>query len=323
MPGWVSDSQFQRVEWLNSLLQKVWPQVSVALESEVKRAVQPMLDAQRPTAGVLSRVCIELSRFSMGSISPKVVGIRWYDTTDAVVRMDVELRWSGDPSIIINLGVNGSSSSGNDRTSSAAAPKINTAATMSTPIEVSELRFSATARVELLDLRPKLPCFRAVSVTFMKKPTVDFSLKVAKLDVMNIGAAEFNVTAFVRTLLHNALSEAALYPRKIVVPLQQGEDVEEYTAMHPVGILYLTFVKGTDLKKANIFGSDPYVLAKSLHQEVRTGVKYYSLNPRWDETHDFMVYDKASQEVDLQVGVSGGGEMFDSVIFVFFIYLII
>lgn len=77
----------------------------------------------------------------------------------------MELRYAGDPSIVVTVGT--------DR--------------VSTPIEVSELRISALARIELLDLQPSLPGFRAVSVTFMKKPHVEFSLKVARLDIMNIG----------------------------------------------------------------------------------------------------------------------------------------
>lgn len=58
---------------------------------------------------------------------------------------------------------------------------------------------------------------------------------------------------------------------------------------------------GTDLKRANVFGSDPYIIAKTMQQEVRTAVKYYSLNPEWKETHDFMVYDKDSQNVAIEV----------------------
>ena len=204
------------------------------------------------------------------------------------VRMDGELRWAGDAHIRLLVG----------KTRLPGIPAF----TAPVPIDVTELRFSAVARIELLELRPILPCFRAVSLTFMKKPLVDFSLQIAKLDVMNLGPADFNVTTIVRNLLHSSLSDVALYPKKIVIPLQAGDaDLSDFTALHPVGILYITFKKGVNLHSANIFGSDPYILAKSMHQEVRTATKYYSLNPEWNETHDFMVYDKATQEVEIQV----------------------
>jgi len=172
---------------------------------------------------------------------------------------------------------------------------------VSTPIEVSELRLSAVARIELVDIQPTLPCFKAVSVCFMKRPSVDFSLKVARLDIMNIGPSDYNVTAIVRNLLQSALVDGLTYPRRMLIPMTDSSTAEYYT-LHPVGILYITFIRGMHLKQANVFGSDPYCIARSMQQqEVRTSVKYYSLNPVWEETHDIMVYDKALQEVNIEV----------------------
>jgi Ca2+-dependent lipid-binding protein len=60
-------------------------------------------------------------------------------------------------------------------------------------IELSNIRLSAILRIELTPLIPRFPCFGAITVTCMQKPFVDFSFKVGALDVMNIGAAEYNV----------------------------------------------------------------------------------------------------------------------------------
>lgn len=184
-----------------------------------------------------------------------------------------------------------------------------------TPIEVSNIRLSATLRVELLHLQPSLPCFRAVSLTFMHKPTVEFSLSVARLDLMNIGPSDYNVASMVRKLLHSVLSDAILYPKRVVIPVG-GDDGE---MRQPVGIVSITFVRGVQLKKATMFGSDPYVVAccraskqkenkhdrqqeqQQEQQEVRTSVKYYSLDPVWQETHDLIVYDKAGQKIQMEV----------------------
>ncbi|KAJ1438492.1 hypothetical protein B484DRAFT_392303, partial [Ochromonadaceae sp. CCMP2298] len=35
MPSWVNDSEHQRVEWINTLVQKLWPYLSLALEQPV------------------------------------------------------------------------------------------------------------------------------------------------------------------------------------------------------------------------------------------------------------------------------------------------
>ncbi|KAJ1438491.1 hypothetical protein B484DRAFT_444585, partial [Ochromonadaceae sp. CCMP2298] len=53
---------------------------------------------------------------------------------------------------------------------------------------------------ELLDITQRLPCISAISVAFMETPKVTFSLKVASVDVMNMGMgpADFSVTHLVR-----------------------------------------------------------------------------------------------------------------------------
>ena len=83
--------------------------------------------------------------------------------------------------------------------------------------------------------------------------------------------------------------------------MESAENTDNYYALNPVGILYVTFERGSNLKQANVFGSDPYIVAKSMQQEARTAVKPYTLNPHWDETHDFLVYDRAEQTIEIEV----------------------
>ena len=275
LPSWISDSHFQRVEWFNTLVQKLWPKISLAAEASAIQQLQPILDASCPQ--MLS--FLKLKRFSLGSISPKIIGVKIDDGSESVIRLDVEFRWAGDPVISISAGTR----------------------PVPTPIKVSELRFSATARVELLDITTQLPCFKALSVTFMKKPFLDFSIKLARLDIMNLGPKEFNLTKVVRNILHAALTEVVLYPKKIIIPVQADVDTSEFAVLKPVGILHLLIERGVDLKRANIFGSDPYVCIKTTEQTARTAIKSYDCNPVWDECHDLVVYDKASQVVHFSV----------------------
>ncbi len=209
-----------------------------------------------------------------------------------------------------------------------------------TPIEVSEIRLSATLRVELIDLHPSLPCIRAVSLTFLHKPSIDFSLTVARLDVMNIGPGDYNVARMVRHLLHSVLSEAILYPKRVVIPLSGSGSGSggDGAAAEPVGLIMITFVKAMHLKRAGMFGSDPYVIARMNTssvtqkkkvgkeqgqeqkkeqeptqqekqvpeevQEVRSSVKYSTQDPVWMESHDLIVFDTAQQQQQLHFEVS-------------------
>ena len=119
---------------------------------------------------------------------------------------------------------------------------------LTTPIELCDLRLSCTLRVELINVAPVLPLLDGVSLTFLQRPSLDFSLKVARLDVMNIGPGDYNVTALVRHLLHNALCESILYPKRVIIPVgskSENEVEEAAQKKRPVGIMHITFIRGT------------------------------------------------------------------------------
>lgn len=287
MPRWVSDTEHQRVEWFNSVLQRMWPQLSQALEGNLMAAVQGVLDKQV----VAVRMGLTMRRFTLGNTSPKILGIRVHDTQDSAVRLDVDIRWAGDP--IVALGVGKGSF----------APSV----------ELAELRLSAMIRIELLDLMPALPCFRAMSVTCMQTPDVHFSLKVGSLDFMNMGPADFNMAALVRTVIDSALQDIAIYPKKMLFPLVADENVDakaeggEGTGSNNVaataaGVLFLTFERAVNLKKVNLFSCNPYLVAKTdRDQTYRTKTVHGSRSPEWKETFELLVFDPTKQSVEVEV----------------------
>lgn len=289
MPRWVSDSEHQRVEWFNSVLSKLWPQLSYAIEPTLKTIVQDVLGAQ-PIAVTMGLV---VKRFTLGNISPKVVGIRIHETHESSVRLDVELRWAGEPIVTIAVGSN------------ILAPNV----------ELAEFRLSALIRIELLDLMPALPCFRTIAVTCMESPDVHFSLKLATLDFMNMGPSDFSVAAVVRAAINSALSDIVVYPKKMLFPVVTdsdptktagGEAHEAGTASAgasaAVGVLYLTFERGVHLKKANWLGCNAHILAQTdRHQTFRGKTVYGTRNPEWGETFELLVFDAETQRVEIAV----------------------
>lgn len=286
MPRWVSDSEHQRVEWFNAVVQRLWPQLSLAAEPVLISQIQEVLNAQV----IAVRLGLTVKRVSLGSVSPKIVSIRLHDTQESVVRLDVEVRWAGDPQVCIHVG------------QSQLAP----------PVELTEVRLSALIRIELLDLMPSLPCFRAVSITCMSPPEVHFSLKVASLDFMNMGPADFNVTALVRTAIDSVLQGIVVYPKKMVFPVvddtstagaTQEDDTEaENAGESAVGVLYITFQKGLNIKRSSLFGSNPYVTARTAKgQSFRSKTVFGSRNPVWEQTFELLVFDPATQVLEVEV----------------------
>jgi len=277
LPSWIRDSEFQRLEWFNTILQQLWPHLSLAIDTTVKEKLQPILNAKLPP--ILSELTIKSC--SLGTISPKIIGIRILTSSESNIRFDIEIRWAGDPLFELRAGLH--------------LFPIN--------VSVSEIRLSTVIRVEILDFVSTLPCFQAISITCMKKPHLDFSLKIAKVDIMNLGAANYNLPTLLRHVIHCALTETALYPKKILIPIGKTTvDKNNLSAAVPVGMLHLKIIKGMNLLAVNIFGgSDPYVSISSAEQTFRTTTKKLNLNPVWNEDFQLLIYDKETQEVECMV----------------------
>jgi hypothetical protein len=62
-------------------------------------------------------------------------------------------------------------------------------------IELSDIRFSTILRIEFYSLINTFPCFEAITVSCMHKPFIDFTFEIGSLNVMSIGAAEYNVAS--------------------------------------------------------------------------------------------------------------------------------
>ena len=70
MPRWTIESDFQRMEWLNSILKKLWPSISLSCEDLVKPIVKPILKEYKPQF----LTSLELTTFHLGSIAPAITG---------------------------------------------------------------------------------------------------------------------------------------------------------------------------------------------------------------------------------------------------------
>ncbi len=280
MPSWFHDSEFQRVEWLNFVLSKLFPQIAHAVEAIVKEKVQPSIDENTPF--YLPR--LEIVHANLGSVSPKITGVRVFHNRESSIRLDLELKWSSDLQVTL---------------------KLNTTP-LPINVELTDLRVTANVRVELLELTNRLPCFRALSITCMKKPKIDFSLKIASLDIMNMGAgSDYNITSLVQTIIDSVLAGVCLYPKKIMVPMDDKVDLDDLANETPDGILLVRLIRGEQLLAVNYTGnSDPYVEFVSSHDPShiqRSTVKYSTIKPVWHEDFTFFVHDKNTETITVSV----------------------
>lgn len=275
LPEWISFPVYEQVKWLNKLLSKLWPFVAEAATMVIKESVEPLLEEYRPP-GITS---LKFSKLSLGNVAPKIEGIRVQSLTKGQIIMDVDLRWGGDPSIIL---------------------AVEAALVASIPIQLKDLKVFTIARV-IFQLAEEIPCISAVVVALLAepKPRIDYTLKAVGGSLTALPGISDMIDDTVNTIVTDMLQ----WPHRIVVPLGGiPVDISDLE-LKPHGSLKVTIVKATDLKNMEMIGkSDPYVVLyiRPLFK-VKTKVINNNLNPVWDQAFELIAEDKETQSLILEV----------------------
>lgn len=95
LPNWTKDADTQRVAWLNTVLDKVWPHVCTYVDNLLKDIVQPLLDQYRPPGFT----DFTMEKAWLGPTGPKILGARVHTLSTTSVILDLELQWIGDPEV--------------------------------------------------------------------------------------------------------------------------------------------------------------------------------------------------------------------------------
>ncbi|KAK7260296.1 hypothetical protein RIF29_26231 [Crotalaria pallida] len=274
-PEWISFPVYEQVKWLNKELTKLWPFVAEAATLVIRESVEPLLEEYKPT-GITS---LKFSKLSLGTVAPKIEGIRVQSLTKGQIIMDIDFRWGGDPSIIL---------------------AVEAAHVASIPIQLKDLQVFTVIRI-IFQLAEEIPCISAVVVALLAepKPRIDYTLKAVGGSLTALPGISDMIDDTVNTIVTDMLQ----WPHRIVhalggIPVDTSE-----LELKPQGKLTVTIVKANDLKNKEMIGkSDPYVVVyiRPLFK-VKTKVIDDNLNPVWNETFDLIAEDKETQSLILEV----------------------
>lgn len=274
-PEWISFPEFEQAKWLNKQLSKLWPYVAEAATAVIKESVEPLLEEYRPP-GITS---LKFSKLSLGTVAPKIEGIRIQRLKEGQITMDIDFRWGGDPSIVL---------------------QVQTALGASIPIQLKDLQVFTVVRV-IFQLADEIPCISAVVAALLSEPEpkIDYTLKAVGGSLTAIPGLSDMIDDTVNSIVTDTLQ----WPHRIVVPLGGIPVDTSELELKPQGRLRLTVVKANDLKNMEMIGtSDPYavVYIRPL-VKFKTQVIDDNLNPVWDKTFNLIVEDKETQSLIIEV----------------------
>lgn len=287
LPSWVTFPDVERVEWINVILKKMWPNFGHISKLVAKRLVEPKINE------ILKRLALKgvnlesLSNFKLkdlilGSIPARVGGIKVYDrnTGREEIVMDIEIIYGGDARVKFSV--------------------------QKMDCEINQVNFRATARVTIKPLIDALPIIGGVEFYFISMPSLDYNLG---------GMANFaeipGISNMIRSVLDSIIRKGFVWPNRFsfFLPLESLGQLpdQDFVLPSPQGVLTIVVREGRDLvkKDKHLMGgkSDPYVVLSIGETKVSFVDQYVDsdVNPIWNYCSDFPIEEPSGMTLNLEV----------------------
>ena len=283
-PSWVAFPDFDRSEWINTVLKKVWPHLGPVSNTVAKKIIEPRINDILKRLNVKS-VNLEtisnfkLREFILGSVPGRVGGIKAYDrnTDREEIVMDIEVIYAGDARVRFSV--------------------------QGWDCEINQVNFRAIVRVVFKPLMDALPIAGGLELYLISMPSLDYNL-----GGMAMAAEMPGISNIIRGILDKIIKKGFVWPNRLslYLPLDSINNMEDksYVLAQPSGVLSLEIVRGRDLVKKDLRGtSDPYVVA-SIGSSVHNFVdKYVSsdVNPEWGYECLFPIEEPSGHKLVLKV----------------------
>ncbi|XP_076750730.1 extended synaptotagmin-like protein 2 isoform X2 [Xylocopa sonorina] len=255
LPSWVYFPDFDRAEWLNKVLYKVWPSINQFARELCKQSIEPAILEKLVEYKIKG---FQFERLVLGRIPLKIYGIKAYDknTSRNEVIIDADIIYAGDCDITFSIGnIKGG---------------------------IKDFQIRGLMRIVMKPLLSAMPIVGGVQAFFLNPPAINFNL-VGVADVLDLPG----LNDILRKTIVEQIAAFVVLPNKIVIPLCESVPVESLKIPEPEGVLRIHVVEAKHLMKKDISvlgkgKSDPYAVLNIGAQEFRTKTIDNTVNPKWD-----------------------------------------
>jgi len=285
LPSWVTFPDVDRVEWINVIMKKIWPNIGQISKMVAKRLVEPKINEILKRLSVKSVSLEAISNFKIkdliiGSIPARVGGIKVYDrnTVRDEIVMDIEVIYAGDARVKFSV-------QGMD-------------------CEINQVNFRATARLIIKPLMDVLPLVGGLEFYFISMPSLDYNLG----GMANVAEIP-GISNMIRSVLDNIIRKGFVWPNRFsfFLPLDSVTKFQKQCLPSPQGVLTIVVREGRDLvkKDKHLMGgkSDPYVVLNIGEKKVSFVDQYVDsdVNPVWNYVAEFPIEESAGLALNLEV----------------------
>ncbi|XP_064233281.1 extended synaptotagmin-1 isoform X2 [Aotus nancymaae] len=276
LPAWVSFPDVEKAEWLNKIVAQVWPFLGQYMEKLLAETVAPAVRGSNPHLQTFT-----FTRVELGEKPLRIIGVKVHrGRRKEQILLDLNISYVGDVQIDVEVkkyfckaGVKG-------------------------------MQLHGVLRVILEPLIGDLPIVGAVSMFFIRRPTLDINW-TGMTNLLDIPG----LSSLSDTMIMDSIAAFLVLPNRLLVPLVPNlQDVAQLRSPLPRGIIriHLLAARGLSSKDKYVKGliegkSDPYALVRLGTQTFCSRVIDEELNPQWRETYEVMVHEVPGQEIEVEV----------------------
>ncbi|KAJ6812762.1 synaptotagmin-2-like [Iris pallida] len=98
IPSWVKNPDYDRIDWLNRFVERLWPYLDTAICRTAKDIAKPIIAENTEKYKIDS---VEFETLTLGSLPPTFQGMKVYMTDEKELIMEPSIKWAGNPNITV------------------------------------------------------------------------------------------------------------------------------------------------------------------------------------------------------------------------------
>jgi Ca2+-dependent lipid-binding protein len=266
-PSWISYPDFDRCEWLNKLVEQMWPTIATYMENLVKNTIEPEIKKQ------ISGLSFE--RIDLGDFPPRLGGIKIYTDnirSDEII-LDTEFIYGGDMQIKMKYH--------------------------SLKAGIKSLYLHGELRLVMKSIVSKIPFIGALELFFLRTPSIDFDLT----DIANIIEIP-GLHHLLMSALERVLETFIVIPNRLIIAFMNEIDVNQLKFPKPDGVLRIDILEAKNLPKydrsfiISKISVDAFVTINIGQYKFKTHT-HKTNNPKWYETFEVPIEESNTQQLQV------------------------
>ncbi|KAM6934528.1 extended synaptotagmin-3 [Xenentodon cancila] len=275
MASWVNFTDVEKVQWVNKVLEQMWPFFGMYMEKLLKTNIQASIRSSSTALRMFT-----FTKIHFGHKPFRVTGIRVYthEVDQREVILDLNIDYEGD---------------------------VNIDAEVNPPITagVKGLKLQGMLRIILDPLIGQTPLVGGVTIFFIRRPT----LQINWTGVTNILDSPGFSSLSEDTIL-DIIASLMVLPNRMCIPFIDQVKMDQMRFPLPRGVVRVHVLEARDLvaKDTYMMGlvkgkSDPYVTLRVGNRHYKTKTVKENLHPKWNEVFEFVVHEAPGQELEVEL----------------------